>query len=258
MSRQHIRLLLASLLAAFGVVLMITVAVRQGAGDDVAQGIIVADREAADRLKAIETYSAPESGAVGDSAAREELQTQLQHQLGVLVSVDGRSLPASLAVLAAERLALYAFPSWESYATQVSALAAGAGPDATGASGMLSEEQWLQFSSQFAGAEFALDEAEIRVSSEPDEEMLWLLMKGGRLTTTRDKGLYASSLERPSDVYYVTIPIRLPNWRQADGPLELLFVQSYRRRSSDGNWVPYMAAVYDPEGKARSLPPPWI
>ncbi|MDQ7014355.1 MAG: hypothetical protein Q9O74_10730 [Planctomycetota bacterium] len=257
MSRQHIRLLLASLFAAFGVVLTITVVVRQGAGGDASQDVVVADREASDRLKAIETYSVPEAGADGGDRAREELQTKLQQQLRVLVSEDGRSLPASLAATAAERLALYAFPSWESYTLQASALAAGAGVGA-GVSGMLTEEQWSQFASQFSGAEYALDKAEIRVSSEPDEDMLWLLMKGGQLTTTRDKGLYANGFDQPADVYYVTVPIRLPNWRQADGSLELLLVQSYRRRASDGRWVPYMAGVYDPEGKARSLPPPWL
>lgn len=257
MSRQRIRLLLASLLAAFGVVMAITVVLRQGTGGGDAQDIVIADQEAVDRLKAVETYSAPEAGHDGDNAARKALQTRLQQQMKQLVSEDGRSLPASLATLAADRLALYAFPSWESYASQASALAAGAGVGA-GASGMLTEEQWLQFASQFAGAEYALDEATIRVSSGPDEDMLWLLMKGGGLTTTRDKGLYASSLDQPANVYYVMVPIRLPNWRHADGPLELLLVQSYRRRASDGKWVPYMAGVHDPGGKARSLPPPWL
>ncbi|MCC7389198.1 MAG: hypothetical protein IT431_10565 [Phycisphaerales bacterium] len=124
---------------------------------------------------------------------------------------------------------------------------------------MFEKEIWTKLAAVFAKAEFAFDKIEIRRSTGDESAMLGALsIQGGRFTTTRDGGFYSDKADAPVEVIHIVVPIRLNGWQQADGPLELQLIESYRQRASDGAWVPYRAGVYDPAGKARSLPVPWL
>lgn len=203
--------------------------------------------------------------ASGDAAAREDLRAAVQTQVKprIAASAAGSGLSeaqaGSLASIGAERLAIFAAPSWDAYARQHLALTGKDARELAEAGEALPEATWNKLASVFGGAEFDLEKITVRASVLRGEPA-WS-QGGGRLTTSTDQGgQYAGSPETgpPEEVWDVVVPIRLPKWKGSDGPIDLFLINSYRRRPSDGRWVPYSSGVYDPSGGARYLPTPWL
>jgi hypothetical protein len=259
---QQYRLLGAIFIAAAGIVFAIFVihpwrpAKQQTEPPDEIKAMLV-DQQTVAELEALHDamVGPEEQGESEPGRGDPEVQYQISKEL-IRGGVD-RASADEIATLAASRLALYAQPSYEAYAEQFRSLTGVDLADLVREGTEPTPEQWLQQASIFAEASYAMDHVTIR-QSVVGKNTPWLML-GGRLQTVTDSGgRYSGTTEEPEEAWDVVVPMRLEKWRGNDGPIDLQLFQSFRRRPSDGQWVPYRVGLYDPGRKSSYLPSPWL
>jgi hypothetical protein len=179
---------------------------------------------------------------------------------GIVSAARAAGLPPAeaqhVAQLAFDRFALYSNPTQEGYERQVRALLGGKSWDELATNGVVpSRELWQKMADRISGGTYAVDHVEVR-NLGPGGASPWV-GKGGRLHETTDLGAYSNEKTAPGDIWEVVVPVHFSNLRGI-GPRKLFFAQAFRKRTSDGKWVPYRASFYDPEVKSSWLPSAWL
>lgn len=259
---QQYRLLGAIFIAAAGIMFALVVikpwspAKQQAEPPDEIKAMLV-DQGTVDELEAARDAMVGPDERVASEPGRgdPDVQRQISDEL-VHGGVD-RASADEIATLAASRLALYAQPSYEAYAEQFKSLTGNDLAEYVANDKAPSREEWLKGTRLFADASYATARVTIRPSV-LGKAIPWLML-GGRLNTATDTGgRYSGTTEEPQEAWDVVVPMRLEKWRGSDGPIDLQLFQSFRRRPSDGRWVPYRVGVYDPGRKSSYLPSPWL
>jgi hypothetical protein len=258
--RQRVRLAATLFVATAGVVFAVFMFVGRR-GPMPSDMFAVVDHDA---LGELETFRASDLGDRTQDLreVRDAVAAQVQGNIVSRAHGAGFGVDAArdLGAVAADRLALYVAPEWSAYTEHVFHLT-GRSPDpaADAGQGATARESWERLARVYGRAEYDLDNVVVRPSLR-DGDSLWT-PGGGRYTTSTDargKYLAGESSVPARDVWDVVIPIRIERWPGADGPVNLFLIHSYRQRPSDGRWVPYRMGVYDPAGRSRWLPTPWL
>ncbi len=221
---------------------------------------VVVNTIGADELDSIDLFIEPATSEECSEIAKQVADRALATP-GLSQSARNHSLrnEQQLRRLIEERVRIMLNPEYEAYVRQIGGLFGIDGREALRGTMFEDEQLWRGFASAYKDAGIAVDAT--RATLDFDSVTIGKSLWGGRQTTFGDPGIYGSKpiVDDGGEVVSVSIPIMIPPSEATGQKIMVVYITlSFVFSESNGKWIPYRTAVYDPTGALGALPVLWI